>query len=93
MIVLVSSTLKCVWLKCFILLYSYSRMDPWKFSKKFEFWHLFSLDIKEGKTSLDKIVEDYEEEREMLHERIGVIQKEDGILPTRVNKNLKKRSV
>jgi hypothetical protein len=39
------------------------------------------LEIKEGKTSIEKIKEDYEDERTLMHSRFGVTKK-TGILPT-----------
>jgi hypothetical protein len=56
--------------------------------------HNCSLDIKEGKTDLKKIVENYEDERNKMHRNLGLV-KEDGILPTEDerNKNLRKRNV
>ena len=44
------------------------------------------LDIKEGKTSIKKMMEDYEDERTQMHEKLGVIRKEDGILPTKIGR-------
>jgi hypothetical protein len=54
---------------------------------------LYSLEIKEGKTDLKKIVESYEDERNKMHRNFGLV-KEDGILPTEdANKNLRKRNI
>ena len=39
------------------------------------------LDIKEGKTSAKKIIEEYEDERNILHSRLGV--KKSDLLPTK----------
>jgi hypothetical protein len=39
------------------------------------------LEIKEGKTSMKKLVEDYEDERNFMHTKLG-LKREDGILPT-----------
>jgi hypothetical protein len=52
------------------------------------------LEIKEGKTDLKKIVENYEDERNKMHRNLGLV-KEDGILPTEdeTNKNIRKRNV
>ena len=38
------------------------------------------LEIKEGKTSYKKILEDYEDERNLIHEKFGV--KKPDLLPT-----------
>ncbi len=38
------------------------------------------LEVKEGKTSLKKMVDDYNDERNILHEKLGV--KKPELLPT-----------
>ena len=38
------------------------------------------LDIKEGKTSMKKIIEDYEDDRNMMHQKLGV--RKPDLLPT-----------
>jgi len=38
------------------------------------------LDIKEGKTSMKKIIEDYEDDRNLMHQKLGV--RKPDILPT-----------
>ena len=56
-------------------------MDHLKCCKEFDIiiYKLYSLEIKEGKTSLKKMVEDYEDERNLLHERFGL--KKPDLLP------------
>ncbi|CDW71969.1 UNKNOWN [Stylonychia lemnae] len=51
------------------------------------------LEIKEGKTSLKKMVEDYEDERNLLHEKLGF--KRPDLLPTQSNNanTMSKRNV
>ena len=53
------------------------------------------LDIKEGKTSAKKIIEEYEDERNLLHERLGV--RKPDLLPTETasmrREGIKKRNV
>ena len=48
------------------------------------------LEIKEGKTSLSKIKEDYEDERTIMHSRLGVLKKPD-ILPTNASTVMKRK--
>lgn len=46
------------------------------------------LELKEGKTSIKKMLEDYEDERSVMHERLGV--KKHEVLPT-ISSGLKRR--
>ena len=50
------------------------------------------MEIKEGKTSVKKMVEDYEDERTKMHEKLGVLKTDDGILPTK-NSGVIKRNI
>ena len=47
------------------------------------------LDIKEGKTSVKKLVEEYEDERSQVHERMGVKKRE--LLPTAAGVNQRRK--
>ena len=44
---------------------------------------MYSLEIKEGKTSIKKMVEDYEDERNIIHEKFGV-KRTEGIVKKRI---------
>ena len=49
----------------------------------------FRLDIKQGKTSMKQMVEEYEEEKTFVHERLGLRQGD--LLPQRKDISVSKR--